>query len=956
MAFITKIAEYIEKNYELSKDSLIVIFPNKRAALTLRKELAVRYNKNVWLPQILSIQEAFSSWSKIQLIDNIDIIYEMISIMNSSFDISSRDNMFGLASQIVKDFDEIDQYNVDADKLFNYLEAAKKIETWSLDPEASITEFEYLKFFKSLSSYYHLLKNNLLKNNVGYYGMITRKLCDLSNSELENTIGKHKIIFAGFNAMTSTEENIIVRLVELGKAVLLWDLDKYYFDDEIQEAGLFARNFFLKHKNISRNPIEDNFNNIPKKINIIGVSGSSVQTCALQIQLENELHNKKDNSSEKKAIVLSDENLLIPTLNSIPKKYNNIQVTMGYPYSKTIVNQFIQHLFLLQNRISKDDEKVYFWTLKRILETELVKIIFDDEEQRNLIEFIDYYVSEYTYYLRFDECENYFKDKKQERLYKFIKEITKKWESSSDCISRLKYILKLLCEFISVSENNYFIKNQISVAGRIINKLDKLIDRYNDLIKINDIESLYKQSALELSIRMENETTTDNSDNVLSIMGLLETRNLDFDIIHILSVNEGVLPQSKTTNTLIPFDIRLEYGLPVYSNKQAVYAYHFYRLIQNAKIVNIYYNNLSDGMGEGEPSRFIRQILHEMPKKVKNTDIKEIIYRTPSPKVSNVINIEIHKNEIIIDKIKKRLSGVNKYGNKKGLSPTSISCYIKCPLAFYLKYIENVNDNTPDETIQSNTIGNIIHSTFEYLYSKFDKGIIDSQYYELIKNTYLNEAYQNALINNKFKNGLPEAGFNYLTQIMIKELLDNFIEYEKNFLKVNKEISIIGLEQNLSYTFSIDGFEVNLTGFADRIDKVRDNKIRIMDYKTGVLDNTDVTIKKTVNTLSDLTEKSLQLVIYKYLYLKNNPNVDIKNIEPGIFGLLKINKPFYPLVNNSDCFDDNNFIDNCDNMFMSLFSEILNPNIPFYQVNDENKCNNCEFTSICKRNPKKFYQ
>lgn len=956
MAFITKIADYIKKNYDLSKDSLIVIFPNKRAALTLRKELTTRYNKNIWLPQILSIQEAFSSWSKIQLIDNIDIIYELISIMNSSPEMLSRDNLFGLASQIVKDFDEIDQYNVDADKLFNYLEAAKKIEAWSLDPEASFTEFEYLKFFKSLSSYYHLLKNNLLQYNIGYYGMITRKLCDLSNSELENIIGKHKIIFAGFNAMTSTEENIIVRLVELGKAVLLWNLDKYYFDDEIQEAGLFARNFFHKHKNIEKNPIEDNFNNIPKKINIIGVSGSSVQTCALQIQLENQLHNENDNSSEKKVIVLSDENLLIPTLNSIPKDYNNIQVTMGYPYSKTIVNQFIQHLFILQNRISKDEEKVYFWTLKRILETEIFKIIFNNEEQRNLTEFIEYYVSEYTYHFSLNELKNYFIDKKQDRLYNFIKVITKKWDSPTDCISALKSILKLLCEYVPVSENNYFIKNQISVAGRIINKLDKLIDKYKDLIKITDIESLYKQSALELSIRMENDTTTDNSYNTLSIMGLLETRNLDFDIIHILSVNEGIIPQSKTSSTLIPFDIRLEYGLPVYSDKQAVYAYHFYRLIQNAKVVNIYYNNLSDGMGEGEPSRFIRQILHEIPKKSPNTEINEIIYRTPSPKVNNGFNIEIEKNERILEKIKKRLSGVDKYGNKKGLSPTSISCYLRCPLAFYFKYIENVNDSTPDETIQSNTIGIIIHSTFEYLYSKFDKRIIESQYYDLIKNTYLNEAFQKALTDNKFKNGLPGTGFNYLTQIMIKELIDNFIEYEKNFLKVNKELSIIGLEQNLSCTFNIDGYEVNLTGFADRIDKIGDNKIRIMDYKTGAIDNSDVTIKKTAEKLSDLTDKSLQLVIYKYLYSKNNPYVNIKNIEPGIFGLLKVKKLYYPLTNNSMYFDDDNFIEHCDNMFFDLFREILSPNISFYQVNNENKCSNCEFTSICKRNPKKFNQ
>ena len=246
MAFIKVIKDYIKNNYNLSHDYLTVIFPNKRAAYMLRKELMSDNDKNIWLPQMLSIQEAMSMWSGLQLIDNLDATFELMKIMNNNSEFVSNYNHFSLASQIVKDFDEIDQYAVDAENLFSYIKEIKEAENWNPDKDKTETEKAYLNFFKSLYTYYNSLREVLLKDDCGYYGLITRKLYDLSKEELNNVIGDKKIIFAGFNAMTLTEENIIVRLVESKKAALLWDLDKYYLEDEKQEAGLFARKFFKK--------------------------------------------------------------------------------------------------------------------------------------------------------------------------------------------------------------------------------------------------------------------------------------------------------------------------------------------------------------------------------------------------------------------------------------------------------------------------------------------------------------------------------------------------------------------------------------------------------------------------------------------------------------------------------------------------------------------------------------
>lgn len=948
MAFIQKLTDYITKNYDLSNDSLTVIFPNKRAALTLRKELEKRIERNIWLPQILSIQEVMSSWSGLELLDNVDVIYELIKIMNKNVDVSNRKNLFTLAGQIVKDFDEIDQYAVNAEKIFKYLKDIKEIESWSPDDELSKTESAYLNFFKSLFSFYTQLRDVLLNDKSAYYGMMTRQLHELSDVELHKAVGNNKIIFAGFNAMTKTEEDIIVRLVESGKAVLFWDLDKYYFEDELQEAGLFARHFFSKHPKLKPESIEDYFSNETKHINIISVAGSAIQANALQLQLYEEQKSEKELTNE--VIVLSDETLLIPVLNSIPENYKDINVTMGYPYSETFLNQFIQLIFTFQKKVGDNESMIYFWSLKRLLEAEMVKVIFTHEELESLTECINKFLKNSTYYLSISELEEQFNKR---RIIDFIKIITKKWHDSDNCIDSLKMLIRFINE-CAVSAGNTFVINQINVALGIFNKIKKLIRKYNVLIQIDDVETLYKQTASEMSIKFKNKDSVNNIESNLQIMGLLETRNLDFETVHILSVNEGILPQSKSPNSLIPYDLRREYDLPIYTNKQAVYAYHFYRLIQNAKTVNIYYSTLTDDVGGGEPSRFIRQLINEIPRKTNNIIIKELSYRLPSAKNDEAVKIEVQKTPEIIEKIKNKLYNES-YDKKsdsytiKGLAPTSISCYLKCPLKFYIKYIENKKDDTPKEDIQANIIGNIIHSTFENFYKEFGQSIIDDKLFNQIETNCLEKSFISALKDNNFANGLPETGFNYLTHIFIKELINNFINNEKKFFGKGNKIIIKGLEENLNHTFNLDdNTKVYLMGFADRIDMVK-NKTRILDYKSGKVKDSDVEIISGKDEVNDIKEKALQLCIYKYLYAKNNPDISIENIEPGIFGLLDVNNPYFPLYINSEKFTDENFIDTCDKMFINLFKEMIDPEIPFKQTEDEKNCKYCDYIDICKR-------
>ena len=915
MAFIKKISDYITEHYDLTKENITIVFPNKRAALQLRNELAKTITTNFWVPQILSIQQAMEEWSGLQLIDNIEVIFEIIK-MNQEF--------FPYAAQMAKDFDEIDQYGVDAAKLFAHLKDAKEIEEWNLSLENGV-ESNYLRFFGSLLTYYNNLRTTLEKNGQGYYGLITKKIASFDDATLQKCTFGRKIIFAGFNALTKTEENIIVRMVENGNAVMLWDLDRYYFEDEKQEAGLFARKFFQKHPNIKKNFIDDCFQTQHKDINIIGVSGNAVQTNAMQLQLIQ----KADNQKDKEVIVLADESLLIPVLNSIPESKGNIQVTMGYPFDKTVVYHFVDQWFRYQKTLSDNENKIYLWTLIRLCNSDLIKLIFNKLEYSKLDKWLKEAANKSVYYIKKSDL-NIFAEHKQ--LFDFLNIATRKWNNPFVCVSSMKEMLILFAE--KLDENEYFIKNQISVAGRIINRLELLIKKYSEYIKVVDLQMLYTQIAAQMTIDYKN----DNTDG-LQVMGLLETRNLDFDVIHFLSVNEGVLPKNKTNNSLIPYDIRKAYDLPTYNQQQAVYAYHFYRLLQNAKEINLYYNNLADISGMGEPSRFIRQLEYEYASRYRNVKLEKYQYKSPSINEKHQ-SIKIEKTDAILDKITK-------------LSPTSISCYLKCPLQFYWKKIEGIEDKSPEEEVQMRDIGNIVHKTLDYFYKLFENDVITLELFDAMYKKHFKECYNKSLIDNDFANGLPDTGFNRLTNTVIKEMLDNFIKQEREFLKSNQQFSIVATEIDIDKNVDYQGHKVRLHGFADRIDKVGD-EIRVIDYKTGKVDPSDVKITKNTDGLTSMKEKSIQLLMYKYLYLHNHPEVSPDLIQPGIIAFQKLKQGLFKLEIDPAHALNTSFEDTCTKYFDDMLAEIFNKDKPFEQTDDIDSCKYCDFKSLCKRSPKHF--
>ena len=944
MAFIQNIIDYIFKNYDLSKDIVEVVFPNKRASIHFKRQIVSQLSKTSWMPITSSVQQAMEKWSGLHLVDSLDVALELMSINDKDANNKVlKQNFFGLASQMAKDFDEIDQYKVDAKNLFESLNEVKIIENYTFseytlsNEDSYKAQSKYLQFFSSLINYYSALRLNLFSRKVGYYGMITRCLSELPTDELVKRIDGKKIVFAGFNALTTTEEDVVVRLVENGNVVMLWDLDEYYINDKKQEAGRFANDFFAKHRNLAGKKDYDNehhgisfignaLSTAEKEINVISVSGSSVQANALQLMME-----KRENS----VVVLADEALLIPTLNSLPDSVGEINVTMGYPFANTPLYGFIDQIFRFQHSLS--DSKIDLWPLASFCDADFIKLVFNGKDYDSLMSWLkdkqsssdlSFHVNDFSSIGISDDNQE---DGASEDLARFLALSSTKWIDSKDCIENLKSILRVSLQ--KIKDESYFVKNQISVAGKVLNKVESLIKKY-DSVEILDLQMLILQIGREMSIAMKGEA------DGLQVMGLLETRNLDFDVVNMLSVNEGVIPKNKNSNSLIPYDVRKYYNLPTYNQQQAVYAYHFYRLLHNAKKINLFYNSLSDSSGLGEPSRFIRQIEYELVKKNPKVKLQHFQYKSP------IINLK--SNIISVDKDDTMLKKITK------LSPTSISTYLRCSLQYYWKYIMNINCDEVNEEIQMNVIGSIIHNTLDELYRNFGNEIVTESKFLEVRSQYLDKCYQNALRNNNFRNGLPKTGFNSIIASVIDTMISRFLDNEHNIVKENS-LRILCTEKELSFHLN----NVELHGFADRIDLLND-KLRVIDYKTGSVNPYDVSISANAKQLQDMHDKSIQLIMYKYLFIKMlNSNalgldealiahIEEENIVPGIIALQKMSNGVFELkVNNADLAND--FEAQCDIMFEQLISDIFDKNNPFTQTDDTKVCGYCGFRNICKR-------
>ena len=960
-SFIHRIYEHIQSHYNIDNEELTIVFPNKRAAYYLRTEFCKNYSKPSWLPQMLSIEEAVTHWSGITMVDNIDILFELIDInaqlhteQNSSL------SVFGSqAAQMAKDFDEIDQYGVNAQHVFNYIVENEKLGIWNFD-EAKMKDKEqkYLNLFKSLYDYYLQLRNRLSAQGKGYYGMITRYLSELSETELLEKVGNRKLVFAGFNALTTTEESIINKLVRNGKAEIIFDYDSYYLDDPNNQAGFFARRYRIAHPDWLKNGISDTLCNEAKSIHIIKASGNTLQAKALQAKLQ-------ETGNANQAVILADESLLIPMLNAIPEtdNFNNIKVSMGYPIGKTSVNQLIKGFLTLHRRgkitreISESGVKHtvdgwYIWSVLNIMDLEIVKILFTKEEIIAFSHWKNDSVRKGKFIFETNDLEEL---RHLPNIQAFLKVILAEANENDPkaILHGISQVLHFITKTLQGEQKPLFLLNQVSEIGKVVSRLGQVIDRNKKYINdIQCIETLYHLLSSGVSVKLKN-----NDTEGLQVMGLLETRNLSFDRLHVLSVNEGILPTEKSLGSFIPPFIRRECGLPSYTETQAIIAYHFYHLLQSSKKIYLYYNNLGETFG-GEASRYILQIKHELAKNA-NISITEEEFSSKAKPSLDVESLSITKADSI--------EQLRHFIENDGIAPTTLSVYLQCPLKFYLNFIARIKDKSIQEDLGFNILGNIIHDTLEFLFKPYcptdgDQQIIDKALFDNVIQPQWEQMLERA-IKKHLPNGFPDVGFNFLNKVTIKQQLTNYLKYTSKQLE-NNTLCFLEAEGELRTILSTQSGNCLFKGRTDRIDRMG-NLIRVIDYKTGSVKDTDLKVpvrhysESDLDYLKKIPEKALQLLMYQYLYLKEHTNLSPEQVTGAIHALKYANNIEFrlakatPSKNDTDAniafLDDNNLIPDMEAMLEAVVAEMLDPEILFKQTEDDKKCRNCEFKEICKR-------
>jgi CRISPR/Cas system-associated exonuclease Cas4 (RecB family) len=939
-----------------------IVFPSRRAGLYFKSELGKKLSCPVWSPSVYSIEDFVEELSGYTFADELQLLYELFSVyvdvyqkeikalqsVNDAGDdeyAESFDTFFPWGEMLLKDFDTVDKYLVDAEVLFRRIRDLKEIEEsfpielqeafkkfWGslFDSDNSYVKENFLKIWQILSKLYIAFTEVLKKKKICYEGMAYKELF-LELRENRTDIIWNKIIFAGFNSLSTSEKKIIGLLKEKGIAELYWDGDEYYIKDEKQEAGYFIR------KNLKLFEQENcNFDNCltanDKNIYSVGASSAASMVKAFGSELK-KLSLEKDFNAEKTAVIIPEENLLLPVLYSVPEEIKEINVTMGLQLTDTPVYSLINLLRELQNNCIFENGRYAFYHIdvERILLHPYLKY----KDAGEIFEIIRLIRDKNILYFSLES----YNGKKPEILGKIFKKIF--------VTTELEDYIKGIIDFISggaeadkSADDKYkeFLLEYLYSFKTGFNRFNNVMKNLVKEISTDTYWRFLSDVFKRLRIPFVGEPLKG-----LQIMGLLETRNIDFDNIFFLSANEGVLPKGNSQNSFIPYSLRKALRMPTYDDEDSNTAYYFYRLLQKTRNVYLFYNS-EIGNSVKEKSRYIYQIENELAKRNSNVNYKEKIF---IPYLSDIKKkkIEIQKNDEIIEKIK----------SIKKFSPSTISKYISCSLKFYFEKIAGVKERKEvEEYFDSRLVGNVLHKLLEQIYKPFEGKVINSKILEKISSDLFSnfeKVLEKAVLECESTFVLKEyGGKNILFGGIILQLLKRVLENEKKLVP----FKIVSIEEEITNSVQIDINGINKSiGIYGRIDRVdeKDNIIRVIDYKTG-----SFTIRKKV--LEDYEKffsqifsnpdykEYFQSFYYGYLSYKNDINsriniclYPVKKLENGILNL-------------SESFIEENYFSTFEDYLKKLFVEMYNKEIPFKQTEDETRCTYCPYSEFCYRDLK----
>jgi hypothetical protein len=866
-SFICDVLKDLEIN-SLDISKLRIILPNKRSGLFLKKEWASISKRTGFLPEILSIEQFTEELSQLRLLSNAELVFEFYSVYLDLTPLDERDsfdNFCKWAPTVLQDFNEIDRYLIPSEEIFKYLTAIQEINHWSLDKNSTPLIKGYLSFWKKVDSYYLKFTTHLLKNKFGYQGLIYRQAVEkLERYDLQNLCKSH--VFIGFNALNASEARIIQHLLQLGKASIYWDIDQIFIDTPHHDAGHFVRQYKKSWTHFKSEPfklVSCQYSN-PKNISVVGTPKNIGQVKYVGSLLK-KLHSK--DKLQNTALILGNEDLLIPVLNSIPSNIKEINITMGLPLKQTPFSAFINQWFQLQRETSSRYHcQDIIGVLSHPFVRPLLQVQNQDAGQMIITSLNKFNLSS----LNKDQIIAIAPSHRT-----ILELLFTNWNNSpSQAIKGVLELIYKLKDYYSQSKSKHLLPLEYLFRfSEIFNQLQQLNSSNNYINSIKVLQHIYKDLLSKETLDFKGKPHQG-----LQIMGMLESRVLDFDTVIIVSVNEGILPAGKTNNSFIPFDVKIENGLPTYKEKDAIYTYHFYRLLQRAQNVHIIYNTEPDPLSGGELSRFIIQLEHE---KIHNIQHKIVIPETP--KLPSKL-LKIKKSPEIISKLKDIAS--------KGFSPSSLSQYIRNPIDFYNQKILGIKvENSLEETVAANTFGSIIHNTLEDFYKPLVGSVLDIRMINDLKTKIQPTVLHH--FRELYKDGDITQGSNLISFEVAKRYIFNFLEHEQACINNGDKIKIEAIESKIKATVMIPelAFPIQITGTIDRLDSCNGTQ-RIIDYKTSQVSLTELELVNWEDISSDYKAFSKSFQILTYAYMLNQQSPFIGPVEAGIISFKNLKSGF----------------------------------------------------------------
>lgn len=957
-SFLKLVAADLYKHTEGNLAHTAVVFPNKRAGLFFNEYLAQESDSPIWSPAYVSISELFRSLSPWEVGDPVKLVCELYKIFRrETQSTETLDDFYFWGEMLISDFDDADKNKVDTDKLFSNLQDLRNImddytfiddeqeeairqffQNFSIERRTALKE-RFISLWNVLGNIYKGFRESLASQNIAYEGMMYRHVIEHLDVD---KLPYEKYVFVGFNVLNKVEHTLFTQLKDAGKAVFYWDYDEFYMKENRQAVTHEAGEFIRRNLRDFPSPLSGElFKNLskPKEVHYIASSTENAQARYLPQWIRNNLTTPE----KETAVVLCNEALLQPVLHSLPAEVKHVNITMGFPLSQTPVYSFLIALLELHTHgFNFKSGRYTFQSVVTLLKHPYTRQLTGQAE---LLE------KELTRNNRFYPLPGELgKDEFLTRLF------TPLSGNLNLCI-RLSETLQQVASIYQANTSgtedtdafNQLYRESLFKAYTTINRFRTLIEEDELTVQSETFRRLLVKVLSTTNIPFHGEPAIG-----MQVMGVLETRNLDFRHLVLLSVNEGQLPKSGGDSSFIPYNLRKAFGMTTIEHKIAVYAYYFYRLLQRAERITLIYNTSSDGLNRGEWSRFMLQFLIEWPHPIT----RQFLEAGQSPQGTSSITVEKTP-----DVMRRMQSLFDVRANPKAkFSPSALNYYLDCPLKFYYRYVAGLS--APDEVsaeIDSATFGSIFHYAAEHIYKDLTTHgkVINKEALEtLLRNEvklqdYVDTAFKKLFFNVP-QNEKPEYnGVQLINSAVIARYLKQLLQNDLRYAPFTFIASEMEVDEPIDIQTPKGVIKSRIGGIIDRMDS-KDGTLRIVDYKTGGDADTPPHVESLFIPDKKRSNYVFQTFLYAAIMCRKQPTM---KIAPALLYIHRAATETYsPVIQMGEprkpkeaVEDFSKYEKEYRERLQGLLEEIFNPEKSFTQTEIIEKCTYCDFKALCKR-------